>query len=94
MKYKTAPDFYLSCNCFLQVSQGMRAQGMDIPGLVMTKDKAGNTGLGLAIVKRLINPDGSRQTGMIMLPFCPFCGKQIAVKPVTGGINEKESKGK
>ena len=85
MKTKIGPDFHLSCNCFLQVSKGARAQGMDIPGLLMTKDKAGNTGLGLVIVKRLINPDGSRQTGMIALNFCPFCGKQIAVQPVGFG---------
>ena len=90
MKYKTLPDFHLDCNCFLQVQKGLAAQGIQVLGLVMYNDKQGNSGLGLPILKRLINPDGSRQQGMIQLDFCPFCGKQIAVKLIKRVSDEKE----
>ena len=94
MKYKTKPDFHLDCNCFLQVQKGLAAQGIQVLGLLMYHDKQGNSGLGVPILKRLINPDGSRQQGIIQLDFCPFCGKQIAVKLIRKVSDETESKAK
>ena len=91
-KFKSSPDFHLDCNCFLQVQKGAREQGADILGLTMYSDKQGNSGLSIIVLKRLINPDGCRQQGMMRLDFCPFCGKQIAVKPIRGGNGEDKSK--
>jgi len=79
-KPNTALVFHLDCNCFLQVQKGLKCQGIDLLGLTMWSDKAGNSGLSVPILKRLINLDGSRQQGMIELAFCPFCGKRITTR--------------
>jgi len=92
-KPKPTLDFHLDCNCFLQVQKGLAAQGIQILGLTMWTDKQGNSGLAVPILKRLINPDGSRQQGMIHLDFCPFCGKQIVIKLIKGGNNGKNAVG-
>jgi len=92
--FKRPPDFHLDCACFLHVQKGARAMGMDIVGLEMYSDKAGNSGLFIQILKRLINPDGSRQKGMMPFNFCPFCGKQIAMKLVKGESDEKSTESK
>jgi len=86
-KPNTALDFHLDCACFLSVQKGAAAMGMKVLGMMMYSDKSGNSGLALPILKRLINPDGSKQQGMIPLNFCPFCGKQIAVNLLKGGNN-------
>jgi len=91
-KFKSSPDFHLDCNCFLQVQRGLKAQGIELLGLVMWSDRQGNSGLAVPILRRLINPDGTRQQGMVHLDFCPFCGKQIAVKPIKGVNGETQSK--
>jgi len=92
MKHKKPLDFHLSCNCFLQVQKGLNAQGIKVLGLIMFSDKQGNSGLAVPIIKRLVNPDGSQQQGMIHLDFCPFCGTQIATKPIRIVKNEKDTK--
>jgi len=80
MKKSSSPiDFHLDCNCFLQAQKSLRAQGIDLLGISQWSDKKGNSGLAVPILKRLINPDGSRQQGIIPLSFCPLCGKQIVV---------------
>jgi len=82
-------DFHLDCNCFLQAQKSLRAQGIDLLGISQWTDKKGNSGLAVPILKRLINPDGSRQQGVIPLNYCPFCGKQIAVQFMGGGNDAK-----
>lgn len=88
-KFKSAPDFHLDCNCFLQAQKGLRAQGMELLGLTMWSDKKGNSGLAIPILKRLINPNGSRQQGMLPLAFCPFCGKQIVTRAIKEQITKE-----
>jgi len=93
-KLNSKIDFHLDCACFLQVQKGLRAMGIDLPGLSMYRDKKGNTGLSLPILKRMINPDGSRKQGTIPLNFCPFCGKQIAMKLAKMESDEESTKSK
>lgn len=92
MKYKKPIDFHLDCNCFLQVQKGLEAQGIRIIGIMMFSDKQGNSGLGIPIVSRLLDSKGARRQGMIHLDFCPFCGKQIAIKPVRIVKDEEDTK--
>jgi len=89
MKSTSSPNFRLECNCFLQVSKGARAQGMDIPGVYFYSDIEGNSGLSMVVVKRLLKPDGSKQVGALHFNFCPFCGKQIVVKLAKVESDEK-----
>jgi len=88
-KHKSPIDFHLECACFLQVQKGARAQSLRILGLTMYSDKAGNSGLSIPVLKGLVNPDGTRQQGMIPLNFCPFCGKQIAMNLAKVESDEK-----
>jgi hypothetical protein len=94
MKHRKPLDFHLSCNCFLQVQKGLNAQGIRILGLMMWSDKGGNSGLAIPILKRLLNPDGTPQKGMIHLDFCPFCGTQIAVRPIRIAKDETDTESK
>jgi len=91
MKYKPPPDFQLPCGCFLTFVKSLKAQGMELPGVVPFSDKRGNSGIAAVILKRLLNPDGSRQQGMIYFNFCPICGKQIAARLIKGVSDEKKS---
>jgi len=94
MKPKPTPDFHLDCACFLHVQKGAAAMGMKVLGLQMYSDKRGNSGLFVPVLKRLINPDGSKQQGMIPLNFCPFCGKQISLKGQHDEMHGKNQSGK
>ena len=79
-KPKPIPDFHLTCNCFLQVQRGVHAQGMVIRGLSLSVDKGGNATLVVPVVKHKWGSDDIIVTGWISFNFCPFCGKQIAMK--------------
>ena len=94
MKHRAPPDFQLQCGCFLTLEKTLKAQGMKAPGVVAYSDRKGNSGIAMMILKHLINPDGSKQQGMIYFNFCPICGKQIAVKLIRKVDDETEPKTK
>ena len=94
MKLKAPLDFQLQCGCFLQVAKGVRAQGMEIRGLSMFADKKGNSGLTVPVIKNIPLSKDFDVRGWINFNFCPFCGKQIAVKLIRKVSDETEPKAK
>jgi len=88
-KPKPIPDFRLTCKCFLQVQQGVHAQGCEIRGLSLSVDKRGNATMVVPVVKHKLIVDQFWVMGWISFNFCPFCGKQIAMKLAKVESDEK-----
>jgi hypothetical protein len=65
---------------------------MDVIGVRMFADRAGNTGISMAVASRIVGPKGGRKQGEIFFNFCPFCGKQITTRQVVRRSDIEEQK--
>ena len=94
MKHLNSPDFRLTCKCFLQVQQGVHAQGCEVLGLSLSVDKRGNATMVVPAIKYKSWSDRFDVKGWISFNFCPFCGKQIAMKLAKVESDEKQKNSK
>ena len=94
MKHKTPLDFHLDCNCIPALLKASCQDGTEIRGLMYWVDKKGNIGVSLPVIKNIPLSKDFDVVSLLHFNFCPFCGKQIAVKLIRKASDETEPKAK